>query len=107
MTKSWVFAVNFERPESGPPVTIRGTVAAGHAATAASRAIKAALAESKGIRYESCVIVLSRPQAPRIVDTVAAAGAKGGRARAAALSADELSEQGRRAAAARWGKEPA
>ena len=53
------YAVTFERTTL-PPVTVRGTVEAGSAHTATSRAVKAARRGLPKLRWTSLVVLLER-----------------------------------------------
>ncbi len=101
--REWTYAVTFEQPDARPPLTVRGTLVCGSASAAASNAMRSALAVSKGVRFESCVILLYKAGALGIT-SVADAGARGGRARAKNLSPEQIAEIGRKAAAIRWRK---
>jgi len=61
--RTWLYAVTFENPDSGPPQTVRGTIQAGNAAYAASISVREAKKAMPRKRWESMVILLEPKQA--------------------------------------------
>lgn len=107
MASGWHYSVTFENPDSRPPLTARGSLGAGNASGSASRAVRAALATHKGVRYESLAILLYKRVSGRHPEgevTVAEAGRRGGKARAKNLTPDQIAAIGKAGAEKRWAK---
>lgn len=71
--KTFAYRVTFEKPETGPPETVRGEIAAGSAYRALSLAYREASRRCPRKHWDDVVVLLEKADAP--ADRPAAEGA--------------------------------